>query len=305
VRGALPALAAAAAQAALAAPPVLWYTQIDNDVFHSDRWYTSGVRIYRSAAVDAASPGAAFLRLPGTGEQRLDAGLVHEIYTGDGRQDPALPDRPNAARLLFSLARHDISPDTLATLGVDAGVAGPSARGEQIQDFIHRFAPAPETDWTTQVGDRADVQAVAAWSHRLGMGALPGALVVHGGGVAGTLTTFGHAGIEWRSDAPAQAANALLRFAATPPLPRSCGGLTVFGGASVRFVARNRLLERRDDDPKPEAAAERRVSRVAAGLSWSQRWGALTLGMAQDSREFEGQRSPHRFGNLGLSILLD
>lgn len=305
MRRALAALAAAAAQAALAAPPVLWHTQVDNDVFHSDRWYTSGVRIYRSAPLEAASPGAAFLRLADTGEQRFDMGLVHEIYTGDGRQDPALPDRPNAARLLFSLARHDISADTLATLGVDAGVAGPSARGEQIQDFIHRFAPAPETDWNTQMGDRADVQAVAAWSHRLGIGALPGALVVHAGGVAGTLMAFGHAGIEWRSDAPAQAANALLRFAATPPLPRSGGGLTVFAGASLRVVGRNRLLERRDDDPKPEAGAERRVNRVAAGLAWSQGWGAVTLGVAQDSREFEGQHSPHRFGNLGISILLD
>ncbi|MDH5264031.1 MAG: lipid A deacylase LpxR family protein [Betaproteobacteria bacterium] len=305
MRRALAVLAAAAAQSALAAPPVLWHAQVDNDVFHSDRWYTSGVRIYRSAPLAAASPVAAFLRLPGTGEQRLDAGLVHEIYTGDGRQDPALPDRPNAARLLVSLARHDISADTLATLGVDAGVAGPSARGEQIQDFIHRFAPAPETDWTTQVGDRADVQAVAAWSHRLGIAAIPGAMVVHAGGVAGTLTAFGHAGIEWRSDAPAQAASALLRFAATPPLPRGGGGFTVFAGASLRVVGRNRLLERRDDDPKPEAGAERRVSRVAAGIAWSGRWGAVTLGIAQDSREFEGQRSPHTFGNLGISFLID
>ncbi len=259
MRGALAALAAAAAQSALAAPPVLWHAQVDNDVFHSDRWYTSGVRIYRSAPLDGASPGAAFLRLPGTGEQRLDMGLVHEIYTGDGRQDPALPDRPNAARLLFSLARHDISPDTLATLGVDAGVAGPSARGEEVQDLFHRIAPAPETDWSSQVGDRADVQAVAAWSHRLGIGALPGALVVHAGGVAGTLTTFGHAGIEWRSDAPAQAANALLRFAATPPAAAKRGRA---------HVLRRREPSRRRAQPparpprrRPEARSRRGTQR--------------------------------------------
>ena len=305
MRGALLALAAAAAQAALAAPPVLWHTQVDNDVFHSDRWYTSGVRIYRSAPLDAASPLAPLLRAPSTREQRFDAGIVHEVYTGDGRQDPTLPDRPNAGRLQLSLARHDIAPDTLATLGFDAGVSGPAAWGEQAQDIIHRVAPAPETDWSRQVPNRADIQLAAAWSHRIGPAAIPGALVVHGGGVAGTLAAFGHAGIEWRTDGPAEAANPLLRFAATPPLPRKAGGLSLFAGASVRAVARNRLLERRADDPKPEAGFERRVSRVAAGIAWSETWGVVTLGLARDSREFEGQHSPHRFGSLGLSIAFD
>ena len=305
MRRAPAALAALAATGALAAPPVLWHAQVDNDVFQSDRWYTSGVRIYRSAPLDTASAFASFLRLPSMREQRLDAGIVHEIYTSDGRQDPALPDRPNAARLLASVARHDMSEDTLATLGLDAGVSGPAAQGEELQDLFHRIAPAPETDWSKQVDDRADIQLSGAWSQRLPLDAFPGALVVHGGGVAGTLVAFGHAGLEWRTDGPAQAASHLLRFAATPPLARRDGGWSFFAGASVRVVGRNRLLERRDDDPTPEAGLEKRVTRVAAGLAWSQPWGAVTVGIAQDSREFTGQRAQHRFGSLGFSIALD
>jgi hypothetical protein len=305
VRGALLAIAALAAQAAAAAPPVLWHAQVDNDVFHSDRWYTSGVRIYRSAPLEAAPAYASFLRSPATREQRLDVGIVHEVYTGDGRQDTALPDRPNAGRLQLSLARHDLSPDTLATLGIDAGVSGPAAQGEEAQKIIHRIAPAPETDWSHQVANRADVQVAAAWSHRLGLAAVPGALVVHGGAVAGSLVSFAHAGIEWRSDGPAEAANPLLRFAATPPLPGRAGGLSWFAGASLRAVARNRLFDRRADDPKPEVDYERRVRRVAAGIAWSDHWGVVTLGLAQDSREFEGQQSPHRFGSLSFSIDFD
>jgi hypothetical protein len=303
VRRAAAALAVLAAGTAAGESPVLWHAQIDNDVaFHTDRWFTSGVRLYRSAALDPASPWAAFLRPAATREQRIDAGIVHEIYTGDGRADPAAADRPNAARLLFSIARHDISAHTLATYGLDAGVAGPAAKGEEVQDFIHRLFPAPKTDWTSQLGDRADVQFSAAWSHRLGLPAIPGALVVHGGGVAGTLTAFGHAGIEWRTGGPAEAANPLLRFAATPPLPARDLGLSLFAGASLRVVGRNRLLERREDDPKPEAPGERRVRRVAAGVAWSANWGVATLGLAQDSREFAGQPAPHRFGSLTLSL---
>jgi len=252
VRSALVAIAALAAQAAAAAPQALWHAQVDNDVvFDTDRWYTSGVRIYRSAPLDRDSPLASFLRTASTREQRFDAGIVHEVYTSDGHADPSAPDRPNAGRLLLSLARHDVSADTLATLGVDAGVSGPAALGEQAQDFIHRIVPAPETDWSVQVGNRADVQLVGAWSHRLGLDAVPGALVVHGGAVAGTITAFAHAGIEWRTDGPAEAANPLLRFAATPPLARHARGLSFYAGASLRAVGRNRLLERRDDDPKP------------------------------------------------------
>ncbi|HEX4944594.1 MAG TPA: lipid A deacylase LpxR family protein, partial [Usitatibacteraceae bacterium] len=271
----------------------------------TDRWYTSGVRIYRSALLDEVSPFASFLRGCATREQRFDVGILHEVYTGDGRADPTAPDRPNAGRLLLSFARHDLSPDTLASLGIDAGVSGPAALGERVQEIIHRIAPAPHTDWTRQVDNRADVQVTGAWSRRLMADAIPGALVMHGGAAAGTITAFGHAGIEWRTDSPAEAANPLLRFAATPPMPRNARGLSLFAGASLRAIARNRVLGRRSDDPKPEAAREHRVSRVAAGLAWSEDWGVVTLGLAQDSREFDGQRSPHRFGSLTVSFPAD
>ncbi|MBZ0248862.1 MAG: lipid A deacylase LpxR family protein, partial [Burkholderiales bacterium] len=100
MRAALAVLASLAAMPAAATPPVLWHAQVDNDVFHSDRWYTSGVRISRSAPLAAGSPFAAFLRPAGTREQREDLGILHEVHTGDGRQSLLLPDRPNAARLL-------------------------------------------------------------------------------------------------------------------------------------------------------------------------------------------------------------
>lgn len=306
MRRAALALAALAAGSAAGAPGSLWHAQVDNDVaFHTDRWYTSGVRIYRSTVPEGDSPFAAFLRLPAARPYRIDVGLVHEVHTGDGRADPARVDRPNAARLLLSVARHDLGPDLLATWEVDAGVSGPAALGRQTQEAIHRIAPAPATDWSHQVANRADLQVAGAWSRRVGLEALPGSLVVHGGAVAGTLVAFGHAGIEWRSESPAQAPNALLRYAATPPLPRTTHGWSFFGGAGVRAVARNRLLERRDDDPRPEAAHRRGVARLAVGLAWSGPWGEVALGLAQDSREFEGQQAPHRFGSLTVSFPLD
>jgi len=306
VRALALAVAAFAGTAAAAEPPVLWHAQVDNDFFFdTDRWYSSGVRITRSTPLAADAPVAGFLRAPSAVTQRLDVGIIQEVYTADGHAVPSQPDRPNAARLQLSIARHDIAPDLLVTLGVDAGVSGPSALGEEVQDFFHRLVPAPETDWSRQVDDRADVQLAGAWSQQVGAGALPGALVLHGGAVLGTITTYAHAGVEWRSHGPAQAANPLLRFAATPPLARGVHGLAYFAGASVRVVGRNRLFDRRPDDPTPEVAWERRITRVAGGIGWSDTWGVITLGLAQDSREFAGQHSPHRFGSLTLAIPFD
>jgi len=293
------AFAVAAGLAAAAEPPAFWHAQVDNDVaFHTDRWYTSGVRIYRSSPLAPDAPLAHWLRAPSAGAQRFDLGIVQEITTGDGKADPSAADRPNAARLLLSAMRHDAGPGLLATLGVEAGVSGPSALGEQAQELFHRLFPAPETDWSKQVGDRADLNLVGAWSQRVGPEAFPGALVLHGGGTLGTLVTFAHVGAEWRSHGPARTASPLLRFAPTPPLSRGERGFTWFAGASLRVVARNRLFERKPDDPVPEVAAERRVGRIAGGVGWAGDWGVLTFTLAQDTREFDGQSAPHRFGAL-------
>lgn len=288
------------------ATPALWHAQVDNDVaFGTDRWYTSGVKIYRSLPAESGAFLASFLRVPSARPYRIDVGIIHEIYTGDGIATAARADRPNAGRLLLSIARHDLAPDLLATWELDAGIAGPAARGRQVQSAIHHITPAPATDWASQASDRADVQLVGAWSRRFGPGMAPGAWVIHGGAVAGTLVAFGHAGIEWRSESPAQAPNPLLRFAATPPLPRTARGLSFHAGASVRAVARNRLLDRRGDDPLPDAARRRSVARLALGAAWYGDWGEVSLGLAQDSREFEGQQAPHRFGSLTVSFPID
>ena len=69
-RAAALAALALAATSAPAADDARWYTQIDNDlVFHTDRWYSSGVRIAR---VQPTSEGRYF-----------EIGILHEVYTPD------------------------------------------------------------------------------------------------------------------------------------------------------------------------------------------------------------------------------
>jgi len=274
------------ASAPCAADDARWYVQVDNDVpFHTDRWFTSGLRIART-----------HLKEEGV---RIEWGLVQEIYTPNlNVYQP--DDRPNAARLFVSGARHEYGPDLHRTLEATLGVLGPSARGSQSTEFIHRFIEAPENDWSRQLSDQLDLQLIASQTQSLPF--CPREIcAAHFGAAIGTTQTFAHAGFELRTGGPSRLSSPILRFAATPPIAAE-GGWNAFAGVSGRLVARNVLLEGNADAGRPDVETTRGVLRVAAGFAWSGRWGALTFALAQDTREFETQRGKQRFGTLAVHL---
>jgi len=271
---------------ACAADDAQWYMQVDNDVaFTTDRWYTSGVRIARShRSADA---------------QRIEWGVAQEIYTPNlNRFNPA--DRPYAARLFLSGARHDYTADGHRTLEFTAGVRGPSALGRQSQELVHRLVPAPDDDWSRQLPNRLDVQAIAVQSRDLAIdgGSQPHG-VLHYGAVLGTNITLVHAGFEVRAGQPFEFP--ALRFAATPPLA-AAHGWSAFAGASGRWVPRNTLLAGSSDPTVGEVTRNPSVWRLAAGLAWANSWGAVTFTLTQDSREFKTQQAMQRFGILAVHL---
>ena len=267
-----------------------WYAQVDNDVaFHTDRWYTSGVRIARAHKFDEG--------------RYAEFGILQEVYTPDPyRVAPGTIDRPYAARLLFTAARHDFMPGLYRTLELDVGVRGPGAQGEDATAFVHRLVPAPDFDWSRQLPNEVDVQAIAVQTHDFKLaGSDRARWALHYGAVLGNQVTFLHAGTEIRTGG-ARAAQQ-LRFAATPPIPMDTGkGWNAFAGASARWVLRNELLSVNANAIGPPIERKDGVWRIAGGVEWSASWGALTFTLLQDSREFETQHSPHRFGSLGLRL---
>ena len=282
--------AAALAAGLLAALPcaaddVQWYLQVDNDVaFHTDRFYTSGVRIARTHRTEAG--------------RRIEWGLVQEIYTPNLNEYQP-DDRPNAARLFVSGALHHFEPGLHRTLEANLGVLGPSARGSQATEFIHRFNPAPDNDWSHQLPDQLDLQLIASQSQSLPF-CPRDTCAVHFGGAIGTTQTFAHAGLELRAG-PRPVVSQLLRFAATPPLAGP-PGWGAFAGVSARLVARNALLEGNADEGAPDVEMKHGIVRLAVGVAWSAPWGVVTFALAQDTREFETQRAQPRFGSLALHI---
>jgi len=275
------------------ANPSRWYLQVDNDVFYgTDRWYTSGVRVARVAQ---------------SGDHEVEWGLLQEIYTPEAKRQNDI-DRPTAARLLGSFARHDRAPGMFRTLELDLGVTGPAALGRQAQELIHRIVPAPHEDWSLQRGNRLDAQA--AWVQTQALESVRGAgwhANLHYGAVIGNQIAFAHGGLElrWGHGAPGELSTPVLRFAATPPFTLAAGerdGWSSFAGVNVRVVARNQLLDRSGLDPAVTPERRDVVYRAAVGLTWVTRWSSLAFALVQDSREFYGQRRPHGFGSITLEL---
>jgi lipid A 3-O-deacylase len=257
-----------------------WYLQIDNDVaWGTDRWYTSGVRVGRV-------------------QDGVEWGVLHEVYTPDAKRfEPGRPDPAPVGRLLATYARHHYEPGVFQTLEIDLGVRGPAALGKEATEEIHHLFPAPRIDWSRQLENRFDGQAVAVRTQ-----SVAAQWKLHVGGVLGTQVAFAHAGVEFRTGANAALASPLLRFAATPPFADGEMGWSFFAGASARGVARNELLSRNYDPFGPGLARERGIVRGVLGLAWARPWGVLEFSLATDSREFAGQHSPHRFGSLSLHV---
>lgn len=272
------------------------FTGQNDSGFNTDRGYTSGVRfsyLWEGRVADAP---------------RFEAGIRQQIFTPDTRVDPlALSDRPYAGRLLLFGARHSGREGRLDTIEASAGVAGPSALGEQAQDFFHRFVDAPDGDWSRQIHDRFDGSVGATTTHRLlESGTMPLALAGHAGVSLGTVLSYAHVGAEIRWGAAGAPYSEALRLASTPATGVGrATGFAAFAGASVRAVFRNRLLVRNSDDPGTSLEREDAVARYAAGVSWSAAWGTTSFALVQESHEYEGQPFTMRFWSLSLALPLD
>ena len=264
-----------------------WYFQHDNDVvFFTDRWYTSAVRIARVAF---------------HGEHEVELAIQQDIWTPEAKTfELGRSDRGPDARLYFSVARHDRVPGRHVTWEAGLGVRGPAALGEEITDAIHRVIAAREVDWSRQPANKLEAQVGYSRSDRFRR------LRLHHGAVGGTSLAFVHAGAEWRFGdlQVADLASPVLRFAPTPPWDGGGRrGWSGFAGASYRHVFRNRFIREPYDPFAPaNLAFEKGIVRLAAGVTWMSGWGSIVFAVAQDSHEFQSQRTPQRFGSLTLHI---
>ncbi len=285
----------------------------------TDRYYTSGVQFaWRSPSTEL--PGLLrFLdgqldALLGPGEVRWGFGLGHAIYTPRDTLSP-IPDptdRPYAGHLYGALVLQRDEGFALSTLELQAGVVGPSALGEFVQNNVHDLIRDYSANgWSRQLKDEPALNMVFERTFRtpaLRIGGIEMDLLPSATLALGTVSTYAGAGATLRIGNGLEADYGAPRI--RPALvgsayfqPRQEFGWYAFVGGQGRAVLRDVFLDGntwRNDGPSVDKRPF--VGDLSAGFVVH--WQGFRFAYSQVLRteEFYGQRGgAQSFGSIALT----
>lgn len=219
-----PARAADADDCAASRFPPVVNLRFDNDLFGAkdqDQGYTNG------AGLTLVSPNLVSYTddpcLPRLGrwmnrafeylhpneyeQQNMVVTIGHGLFTPTDRTrtDLIADDRPYAAALLISLGYNARDGARLRTTHLRAGIVGPSARGEQVQNEWHDLIGVERfRGWDHQLRDEPVLQLVHERMRRwpadggVNAGGWGWDAIAHWGGAVGNLGSYANAGAELR-----------------------------------------------------------------------------------------------------------
>jgi hypothetical protein len=240
------------------------------------------------------------------------ATISHAIYTPKDSASPGLieQDRPYAAILMFAVGASNRESNRLSTTMVQAGLVGPSARGEQVQNGFHgAFGGRRFEGWKHQLQDEPLVGLVHERSRRVRLSGSRWAVDAMGryGGGLGNFATYASAGGEVRfgRSLPDDFGSNPLRPASSAG--RSSTSLTsatafhFFLSLDTRLVAYDMTLDGNTFRRSHSVDKIPWVGEVGIGLVMTQQRWKITLARFARTREFSGQQEMPRFGSLAVS----
>lgn len=298
--------------------------RVENDVTGStDEYYTSGLELGWTGPTGAvpgfiAQAGHALL---GAGNQRISVSLSQQMYTpSDTQLDPPNPnDRPYAATLLLT---GQLIQDTMFTrtrLGLQAGVLGPDAGGEIVQNGFHTLIGDDKNQgWDYQLDNRPVLNFFADRTWRVPLLTLAQDRMLDDGPVAVELLpdVTGFVGTE---QIYAQAGGTLRLgqglgddFGAGRIMPGLDGGDAylpdsglawyLFGGVDGRAVAYNTLLEGNSFADGPSVDKKPFVGEFSVGLAVIWHGVRVTMSQTWQTHEFTAQQGGlFDFGSVAVS----
>lgn len=294
---------------------------IENDVLAgTDRYYTNGLQIaWRSPSADLPAPLAWLNRqldfLQGTGELRWGLALGQSIYTPEdtGRRNPDPRDRPYAGYLYGALSLSRVTATSLSVLEIQAGIVGPSAGGEFVQNEWHSLTGVSRArGWDYQLRDEPVVALILERKWRipvLGNEEFGVELLPSLSGSVGNLQTYAAAGGVLRVGrnlaadfGPPRIRPALAGSAFFQP-PNDEFGWYVFGGAEGRAVARDIFLDGNTWADSRSVNSRPLVADFQAGVAVMWRGVRLAYTQVWRTEEFYGQRGGmQQFGSVSVSF---
>ena len=289
---------------------------LENDFFAGqDRHYTNGLQV--AFVTPTASMPAALRALPPVAWS--DAPDVvfafgQRIYTPDNKNAavPDMNDRPYAGWLYglvdVQTARNGFIVDHVT---MTLGVVGPSALGRQTQDLFHHLTSSRRPKgWDSQLHDEPAVtlgfeRAWPAVVHGTFLGWQQDLSLITGATV-GNVLTYANAGAIWRfgsvlpDDLPAT--HVSLGPSRDGYRGTHQAGWYAWLGAEGRAVAHNIFLDGNTGRDGP--SVKRKVGGYDLQLGLAMVWPAMRVSfmLVERGREFDGQKTPDRFGQLAVSV---
>ena len=143
--------------------PFRFNLYFENDIFAAtDHQYTSGVEfnlIYHVEDPSSLVYGLLFLDY-GKVDTYISFSLVNQIFTplDINKTELIVDDRPYAGWTFFEAGIHKSSKDHLRSMYLQVGIIGPAAKGEEIQNAIHRMTDSdPARGWDNQLGNELGI----------------------------------------------------------------------------------------------------------------------------------------------------
>lgn len=314
---------------------------LENDLFNdTDRNYTNGVRISLSSpnlegfndqfieneqfrrwyqmlneALVAFHPVA-----PSTGKdsivssQRVVLTVGQQIFTPTDKEATELieDDRPYAAWSYVGTYYHARRGKQLKTVGVNLGLVGPAALGQESQDLIHDLRGIDKfKGWDNGLNNELGVQLVFEKKDKLLSVQTDNFgydFISHYGGSLGNVATYLNVGGELRLGwhIPDDFGTSSLRSGADNHTPdgevKSGWGMHTFLSLDGRWVARDIFLDGNTFSDSHSVDKRNWVADAAIGVSLTYEKIKLSYAQVLRTREFEQQEKSHSYGSLSVAL---
>ncbi|MCF7220420.1 lipid A deacylase LpxR family protein [Marilutibacter chinensis] len=312
-------------------PPIVNF-RVDNDLFGGqDQGYSNGVQLtlvspnLRDYTGDPCLPPLAHwvnrhleaLQPARFEQQNMIATFAQGIFTPTdfSRSELIEDDRPYAAALLVGLGYNAREGDRLRTTQLQAGIVGPAALGEQVQDAVHGITGSEKfRGWDNQLENEPVVRLIHERMHRVSANhdGDPGwswDAIGHYGGSLGNLATYANVGGEFRfgRNLPDDFGSTPLRPAGENTAPtrepqsQYPGGFHLFLSMDARWVLHDITLD--GNLFRDSHRVDRRPLVAYAGYGVAlmyHRW-KFALARYHSTREFEEQAETPVFGSFTVS----
>lgn len=297
---------------------------IENDVFTgTDRHYTSGVMLNYISGVEEGPRRLRELgvRFPGVDpddRMHVSVSVGHEIYTPThiAAEELLKDERPYAGHAYLATGFSTANRNEIETWQLTTGVVGPAAKGEYIQNTVHK---AIESDlakgWAHELNNEW-VFALAyekKWLNRAWARSIATHLEIdftpHFNAAAGTLHNYAGLGGMLRLGQGLQADNGPPKVRPSMPNSHFFAALNhhtwyFYMGIEGRYVASNLFLDGNNFSSSHSVDRKDWVGDLQAGFVWTNRKFRIGYSYFLRSREYKQQQERDIFGSLTLSAHL-